>query len=217
MAYTSNKQLISRTVDLKLLIHPLMWRCDFTNTHFPIIILFLHPLQTLNISALPAKVVNWWQIKQKPFVVHFTDCWFPGGGGGGYSPPKFGRYVPRQSEKSARAPERAPRSSVKMWGSGMSLSRFERETAGLRTELEPFERENAGLRNCQDASGWHSGRPLTRSAAERLAAVGGGERVEIKEILKMMVSGTAKNVKWWCSGPDSLVILWKWLCSGTEI
>ena len=32
----------------------------------------------------------------------------PGGGGGGVLTPNFGRYVPRQSEKWARAPERAP-------------------------------------------------------------------------------------------------------------
>ena len=39
------------------------------------------------------------------------------------------------------------------------------------------------------------------------------ERVEIKEILKMMVPGTAnppKNVKWWCSGTDFFCNLWKW-------
>ena len=50
---------------------------------------------------------------------------------------------------------------------------------GTGTSLIRFERENANLRN---------GR-----AAE--PAVGGDERVEIKEILKMMVSGTAKSAK----------------------
>ena len=82
------------------------------------------------------------------------------------------------------APERAwAVLSVKLGGSEPNLSRFERE--------------NAGLRNCQDASGWYPGRSLTR-AAERFAfglsrpCMGGGERVEIIEILKMMVSGTAK-------------------------
>ena len=60
--------------------------------------------------------------------------------------PNFGRYVPRQSEKLARAPERAPGRawkcgaperawsvlSLKMRGSGTSLIRFERENANLR-------------------------------------------------------------------------------------
>ena len=67
-------------------------------------------------------------------------------------PPDFGRYMPRQSEKWARAPERAPGRawkcraperawavlSWKMRGSGQSLSRFEHENAGLRNELDPF-------------------------------------------------------------------------------
>ena len=81
------------------------------------------------------------------------------GGGGGVLTPNFGRYVPRQSEKWARAPERTPGRawkcgaperawavwswkcgaperawavlSVKMRGSGTSLSRFERENANL--------------------------------------------------------------------------------------
>ena len=70
-------------------------------------------------------------------------------GGGGSHPKIWEVCAARQSEKWARAPEQAPRSSVKMWGSGTSLSRFELETdAGLRilrNELEPFERENANL------------------------------------------------------------------------
>ena len=132
-----------------------------------------------------------------------------GGGGGGYSPQIFARYVLQQSEKWARAPERAPGRAgrawkcgaperawkcgaperawpwavlsmkIKMWISGMSLIRFERENANLRNGRKP-------------------------------AAVGGDEWVEIKELLKMMVSGTGKirqkNVKWWCSGTDFWVI-----------
>ena len=47
---------------------------------------------------------------------------FPGGGGGVLTP-NFGRYVPRQSEKWAGAPDELP---------------VERENAGLRNELEPF-------------------------------------------------------------------------------
>ena len=72
-----------------------------------------------------------------------------------------------------------------MWGSGTSLSRFERENAGLRNELGPF-----WAWKCVSPE-----RPLTRGAAERFAAVGGDERVEMKEILKMMISGTAKSAK----------------------
>ena len=72
------------------------------------------------------------------------------------------------------------RSSVKMRGSGTSLSRFELD--------------NAGLRNDQDASGWRSGRLLT-SGVRAEPAVGGDQRVEIKDILKMMISGTAKSAK----------------------
>ena len=74
---------------------------------------------------------------------------------------------------------------------------------GSGTSLIRFERENANLRNCQDASSWRSGRPLTRGAAERFAfglsrpweAMNGLNIFEIKEILKMMVSGTAKSAK----------------------
>ena len=113
--------------------------------------------------------------------------------------PKCGlRNEPHDRALKCGAPERAwAVLSVKLRGSGPSLSRFERE--------------NAGLRNCQDASGWHSGRPLTRGAAKRFAfglsrpweAVNG---LKLLFFWKMMVSGTAKNVKWWCSGPDFLVI-----------
>ena len=46
-----------------------------------------------------------------------------GGGGGGGITPNCGRYVPWQSEKMARAPERVP---------------VERENGGLRNELESF-------------------------------------------------------------------------------
>ena len=90
------------------------------------------------------------------------------------------------------------RSSVKMWGSGTSLSHFELENAGLRNELDPF-----WAWKCLSPE-----RPRTHGARAQ-PAVGGDERVQIKEILKMMVSGTAKSAKkfkWWCSGTDSLVI-----------
>ena len=79
---------------------------------------------------------------------------------------------------------------------------------GLRNEL-PVERENAGLRNeldpiwawkCESLAQpghvwlalWPAANPLCVQAEP---AVGGDERIEIKEILKMMVSGTAKSAK----------------------
>ena len=56
---------------------------------------------------------------------------------------------------------------------------------GSGTNLSLLERENAYLRNGRD-------RTLCVRAEP---AVGGDERVQIKEILKMMVSGTAKSAK----------------------
>ena len=106
------------------------------------------------------------------------------------------------------------RSSVKMWGSGTSFSRFELENAGLRNELDPFWAWNASLRNCQDASGWRSGRLLTRGTAECFAfglsrpweAMNG---LKVKTFWKWWspeLQNPPKNVKWWCSGRDFLVI-----------
>ena len=106
------------------------------------------------------------------------------------------------------------RSSVKMRGSGTNLSRFELENAGLRNELDPFWVWNASLRNCQDASGWRSGRLLTRGAAERFAfglsrpweAMNG---LKLKNFFKWWSperQNPPKNVKWWCSGTDFSVI-----------
>ena len=72
---------------------------------------------------------------------------------------------------------------------------------GSGTSLIRFERENANLRNCQDASSWRSGRPLTRGAhfafglSRPWEAMNGLKIFEIKEIFKMMVSGTAKSAK----------------------
>ena len=91
-----------------------------------------------------------------------------------------------------------------MWGSGTSLSRFERENAGLRNELEPFwawkcgapERAWSVLSVKMRISGTAANPRRCRTLCVRSApAVGGDERVEIKEILKMMVSGTAKSAK----------------------
>ena len=59
-----------------------------------------------------------------------------------------------------------------MRGSGMSLSLFERENVYFRNGHEP-----AAL------------------SVRAELAVGGDERVQIKEILKIMVSGTAKSAK----------------------
>ena len=99
-------------------------------------------------------------------------------------------------EKWARAPERAPGQawkcgaperawavlSLKMRGSRTSLSCFELENAGLQNELDPF---------------W--------ACVRAEPAVGGDERVEIKEILKWWSperQNQPKNVKWWCSRTD---------------
>ena len=115
----------------------------------------------------------------KPRLTNYTTI-NPGGGGGG------GGYSPQILV-------------------GMSRGKV-KNGQGLRNEL-PVERKNAGLRNELDpfwAWKWESselpGRVwLTRGAAERCVraepAVGGDERVEIKEILKMMVSGKAKSAK----------------------
>ena len=59
-------------------------------------------------------------------------CLCGGGGGGGYSPQILIGMCRGKVKKLARAPDRATRSSVKMRGSGPSLSRIERENAGLR-------------------------------------------------------------------------------------
>ena len=57
-------------------------------------------------------------------VAFWPNILFRGGGGGRVLTPNFGRYVPRQSEKLARAPE--------------NELPVERENGGLRNELEPF-------------------------------------------------------------------------------
>ena len=132
-----------------------------------------------------------------------------GGGGGGVLTPNFGRYVPRQSDKWARAP--GP-------GSGTS-SRSSVKNAGLRNELEPFwawKMRGSGTNwsvlsvkmrlsgtASQDASGWRSGRLLTRGAAERFAfglsrpweAMNGLKLKKFWKWCPMMVSGTAKSAK----------------------
>ena len=84
------------------------------------------------------------------------------------------------------APERAwAVLSVKMRGSGTSLSRFERENAGLRNELDPF-----WAWKCESKE-----RPLTRGAAECFAFGRSGWASRPWEAMKVMVSGTAKFAK----------------------
>ena len=122
----------------------------------------------------------------------------PGGGGGGVLTPNFGRYVPRQSEK----------------GQG-----FELENARLRNELEPFwawkcrapERAWSVLSLKMRISGTAANPRRCRTLCVRAEpAVGGDERVEIKENFEngglRRRQNPPKNVKWWCSGTDFLVI-----------
>ena len=95
------------------------------------------------------------------------------------------------------APERAwAVLSLKMRGSGTSLIRFERE--------------NDSLRNCQDASGWHGVLGPAANPAFGLSrpweAMNG---LKLKKFWKWWSperQNPPKNVKWWCSGTDFLVI-----------
>ena len=87
---------------------------------------------------------------------------------------------------------------------------------GLREEA-PDLAWKCGLRNCQDASGWRSGRSLTSGWAG--PAVGGNQtRWKLKKTLSKLKkvwkwwyrlrNGKIRqnNIKWWCSGTDFLVI-----------
>ena len=77
--------------------------------------------------------------------------------------------------------------SLKLRGSGTSLSRFELEIAGFRNELDPFWAWKCRI------SGTTANPQRCRTLCVRVEpAEGGDERVEIKEIL---VSGTAKSAK----------------------
>ena len=110
----------------------------------------------------------------------------PPGGGGGYSPHILVGMC---------------RGKVKCW-------------QGLRNELS-VERENVGLRNeLESCWAWKCGapeRPLTRGAAERAEprpweAMNG---LKLKKFWKWWSperQNPPKNVKWWCSGTDFLVI-----------
>ena len=59
-----------------------------------------------------------------------------GGGGGGVLTPNFGIYMCCGKVKMGSGSGTSSRSSLKMRGSGTSLSRFELENAGLRNELD---------------------------------------------------------------------------------
>ena len=149
----------------------------------------------------------------------FRELFNTRGGGGGYSllTPNFGRYVPRQSEKLARAPERAPGwawkwgsperawavLSLKMGGSGTSLIRFSVKmglSGTARTCLAnprrwKWDRPELPGRVWLTRSCWKWDSPelpgrvwLTRGAAFGLSQ-------PWKEIFLMMVSGTAKSAQ----------------------
>ena len=132
-----------------------------------------------------------------------------GGGGGGGTHPKFWYVCVAAKWKMDKGSGTSSRSSVKMWGSGTSLSRFELENAGLRNELDPF-----WAWKCESPE-----RPLTRGAAERFAfglrrpweAMNG---LKFKKFWKWWSperQNPPKIVKWWCSGTDSFWgNLWKW-------
>ena len=128
----------------------------------------------------------------------------PGGGGGGGYSPQILVGMCRGKVKMGKGSGTGSRSSVKMWGSGTSLSRFELENAGLRNELEPFwawkcespERSWSVLSVKMRISGTAANPLRCRTLCVRAEqAVGGDERVEIKKNLKIMVSGTAKSAK----------------------
>ena len=141
----------------------------------------------------------------------------PGEGGGVVLTPNFGRYVPRQSEKWARAPERAPGRawkcgapeqawavlSLKMRGS--ATSRFERENAGLRNELDLF-----WAWKCESPE-----RPGRRGAAERFAfglsrpweAMNGLKWKKFWKWWSPELQNPPKYEKWWCSGTDFFFII----------
>ena len=97
------------------------------------------------------------------------------GGGGGYSP-QILVGICRGKVKNGQGLR-----------NGLSV---ERENVGLRNELEPF-------------WAWKCGAPelawaflsVKMRISGTAANPGGDERVQIKEILKMMVSGTAKSAK----------------------
>ena len=134
-----------------------------------------------------------------------------GGGGGGYSPQILVGMCRVKVENGQGLRNELP---VERENAGLRNElenvglRNELENVGLRNELDPFLSVNLPVSgNCRDALdpfwAWKCQSPelpgrvwLTRGAAERFAlAVGGDERVEIKEILKMMVSGTTKSAK----------------------
>ena len=106
-----------------------------------------------------------------------------GGGGEGVLTPNFGRYVPRQSEQLARAPERAP---GRVWKCGAperawSVFSVKMRISGTAANTAlPWEAMN-GLKLEKFWKWW---------SPER--------------------QNPPKSVKWWCSGTDFFGNLWKW-------
>ena len=117
-------------------------------------------------------------------------------------------YVPRQSEKWARAPERAPGQAWKCGAPERAWAVLSWKMRGSATGLIRFERENASLRNWQERV-WLAANPRRcRTLYVRAEpAMGGDEWVEIKEILKMMVSGTAKSAKQNGDAPERIFLV----------
>ena len=124
---------------------------------------------------------------------YFKQRMVRGGGGGGKLTPNFGMYVPRQSETWAKAPEQAP---GRVWKCGaperawavlsFKMGAPERAWSILSVKMGVFETDRTRLANS---------RRCQTLCVRAEPAVGGDERVEIKEILKIMVSGTAKSAK----------------------
>ena len=112
------------------------------------------------------------------------------------------------------------RSSVKMRGSGMSLSRFELENVGLRNEFD-----RAVLSVKMPVSGTARPRLANPRRCQTLCvraqpAVGGDERVEIKEIFKNDGLRNGKISQKILNGdaPERIFRKFvKMICSGTEI
>ena len=141
------------------------------------------------------------QIKssRKSHIRQFLQNWVGHGpGGGGVLTPNFGRYVPQQSEKWARAPERAPGRAWKCGAPERAWAVLSLKMCGLWNELDPFwawKCESLELPGCVWLTLWPAANPRRCWTLRAEPPWEGDEWVEIKEILKMMVSGTSKSTK----------------------